>query len=97
MTSNNLVPVFTGQLQDQPTQLCNARDLHAVLESGQDFSDWIKNRIEKYGFTEGEDFSINLGKTSRRGGRPAEVLLGYGRVCGRYKVYPAHHDAGLPA
>lgn len=68
MTTTALVPVFTG---DNGTTLCNARDLHAVLESGQDFSDWIKNRIEKYGFIEGEDFSINFGKTSRRGGRPA--------------------------
>lgn len=34
----------------------NARDLHEYLESGQDFSTWIKSRIDKYDFTEGEDF-----------------------------------------
>lgn len=58
MTKHNLVPVFTGQLQDQPTQLCNARDLHATLEVGRDFTTWLKNRIEQYGFTDGEDFAI---------------------------------------
>lgn len=66
MTSNALVPVFTGELAGQPHQLCNARDLHAVLESGQDFSNWIKNRIEQYGFAEGEDFSTNLLKSRGR-------------------------------
>lgn len=47
----------------------NARELHGFLESKQDFSDWIKKRIEKYSFIENEDFSINLWKTSE-GGRP---------------------------
>ena len=28
----------------------NARELHSFLGSGQDFSDWIKNRIKQYGF-----------------------------------------------
>jgi len=71
MTTTALVPVFAGTLAGQPTQLCNARDLHATLEVAKDFTDWIKYRIEQYGFIEGEDYSPNLGKTSRRGGRPA--------------------------
>lgn len=65
MTQQNLVPVFTG---DNGTTLCNARDLHTVIGSEQQFADWIKNRIEKYSFTEGEDFFINLRKSR---GRPA--------------------------
>lgn len=70
MKSTSLVPVFTGQLQDQTTQLCNARDLHATLESGQEFANWIKNRIEQYGFTEGEDYLIKLSNRSDgRGGK----------------------------
>lgn len=36
----------------------NARDLHAFLESKQDFSTWIKNRIEQYGFIENQDYQI---------------------------------------
>ena len=32
------------------TKTVNARDLHSFLESKQDFSTWIKNRIEKYDF-----------------------------------------------
>lgn len=68
----SLIPVF--QANDQQL-LCNARDLHAFLEVGRDFSTWIKDRIEQYGFIEAEDYitvqnlsSPNPGKS--RMGRP---------------------------
>ena len=69
----SLIPVF--QANDQQL-LCNARDLHAFLEVGRDFSTWIKDRIEQYGFIEAEDYitvqnlsSPNPGKS--RMGRPS--------------------------
>ena len=34
----------------------NARELHEKLEVATKFADWVKNRIEKYGFMEGVDF-----------------------------------------
>ena len=72
MTSNNLVPVFSGQLQDKNIQLCNARDLHAFLDVGRDFSNWIRERIAEYGFVAGEDyFSPNLANIQKGRGRPA--------------------------
>lgn len=37
-------------------QAVSARELHSFLESKQDFSTWIKNRIDKYDFLEGIDF-----------------------------------------
>jgi phage anti-repressor protein len=67
--STSLVPVFTGTLQDQSVQLCNARDLHAFLEVGRDFSTWLKERIEQYGFTEGEDFVFGSPKRGNQTGR----------------------------
>lgn len=36
----------------------SARELHSFLESKQDFSTWIKNRIKKYGFIENQDFEV---------------------------------------
>lgn len=36
----------------------SARDLHAFLESKQDFSTWIKNRIEKYDLVENVDYVL---------------------------------------
>lgn len=52
------------------SQVVNARDLHQFLESKQDFSDWIKRRIEDYGFIENEDFVLlhkNMGQKGRGG------------------------------
>jgi anti-repressor protein len=39
-------------------QAVNARDLHIELESGQQFSNWIKARIEEYGFLQAIDFVV---------------------------------------
>jgi len=36
----------------------NARELWSFLESKQEFSNWIKNRIENYGFIENVDFTV---------------------------------------
>lgn len=49
----SLIPIFRANDQQL---LCNARDLHAFLEVGRDFSTWIKDRIEQYGFIEAEDY-----------------------------------------
>ncbi|MDR2813772.1 MAG: antA/AntB antirepressor family protein [Prevotellaceae bacterium] len=49
----------------------SARLLHAFLESKQDFSTWIKNRIEKYGFIENQDFEVfHKLMENPSGGRP---------------------------
>lgn len=49
----------------------SARELHQFLESKQQFADWIKNRIDKYGFVEGLDYEVfhNFIKNPQ-GGRP---------------------------
>ena len=44
-------------------QLVSARELHEFLESKQEFTNWFKNRIEKYGFLENEDFMTILSKS----------------------------------
>ena len=46
------VAVHSGQ------QMINARDLYETLGVGRDFSNWIKDRIEKYGFEEGRDYHL---------------------------------------
>lgn len=54
----NLIPVFTGAIGGQPAQLVNARDLHAFLQVGRDFTNWVKARLEKYGFVENSDYLL---------------------------------------
>lgn len=50
----------------------NARELHAFLGSKQEFANWIKSRIDKYGFVENQDFEVfdNFIKNPE-GGRPS--------------------------
>lgn len=53
-------------------QAVSARELHGFLESKKDFSSWIKDRIERYGFVQGVDFEVftQIGENSK-GGRPS--------------------------
>lgn len=53
---NELIKVAERQIGDGAIQTVNARDLHAFLEVGKDFSNWMKGRIEQYGFVENQDF-----------------------------------------
>jgi phage anti-repressor protein len=52
-----IVPVYGD---DDERILVNARDLHAFLESGQEFAHWVRHRLDKYKFSEGEDYLIVL-------------------------------------
>ena len=62
---NELISLTQSAINGELQQTVNARELHAFLESKQAFSDWIKNRIEKYEFVENQDF-ISLHKKMER-------------------------------
>lgn len=51
-----LIRIEPANIGGETIQTCNARELHASLGVGRDFSNWIKGRIEKYGFTENVDY-----------------------------------------
>jgi phage anti-repressor protein len=76
-TKVELVPVIFSE----KGQVVSASDLHEALGVGKDFSTWIKDRIEKYGFTEGDDYRLNplnlADQEPGRGGdrRSADYLL----------------------
>ena len=53
---NNLIKITKQTIGDDEVNAVNARDLHDFLESKQDFSTWIKNRIKQYGFLQDTDF-----------------------------------------
>jgi len=53
---NQLIPINPRTINNQAIQTVSARDLHAFLGVGKDFSTWIKDRIEQFGFSEGADF-----------------------------------------
>lgn len=68
MQTAQLIPVFTGSIHNESTQLVDARTLHRFLEVDAHFKDWIARRIAEYDFQEGEDFCSFLSKSG--GGRP---------------------------
>lgn len=54
--TQELIPLTVAIIGTEEQKTVNARDLHAFLEIGKDFSSWMKGNIEKYGFVEGLDF-----------------------------------------
>ena len=69
---NELIKLTQSAINGETVQTVNARELHAFLGNGDMFANWIKNRIEKYGFVENQDFLSFLETTKKpSGGRPS--------------------------
>lgn len=47
-----LIPIGEGQFP------VDARGLHAFLQSGERFADWIKDRVDRYGFSIDDDYEV---------------------------------------
>lgn len=83
MTASQLVPVVPGTIGNTQCLTVDGRTLHSVLGVRRDFSNWIKGRISKYGFVQGQDFEVfaKTGENSE-GGRPSQeyrCTLGMGK------------------
>ena len=55
---NELISLTQSAINGELQQTVNARELHAFLEVGKDFSTWIKNRLETLGSIENEDYVV---------------------------------------
>jgi hypothetical protein len=51
-----IVPVIAGQIGGREANIASARALHKALGVGRDFTNWIKGRIDQYGFAAGVDY-----------------------------------------
>ena len=71
---NELIRIANSIIAGEPTQTCNARDLHKFLEVETRLNDWIVRRIEEYGFFEDKDFYSFFSKTPE-GGRPSKEYV----------------------
>lgn len=69
MNNQNLIPVFNGKISSSETLLCDARKLHEFLQVSSRFNDWIKNRINEYGFQENQDFLVTQNLVTKNSGR----------------------------
>jgi anti-repressor protein len=52
-----LITISESRIGPKKIQTVNARELHGFLESKQQFSHWINDRIAAYGFVEDKDFT----------------------------------------
>ena len=53
-----LIRILENTINGKAIKTVNARELHTFLESKRQYTDWIKDRIEQYGFIENQDFVI---------------------------------------
>ena len=68
-----LIPLQPQTINGNAVETVSARELHAFLEVGKDFSNWIKNRLETLGSIENEDYLVIqevFAKIGEKGGRP---------------------------
>ena len=61
-----LISIHKEQTIGAEINSADARELHAFLNSEQEFANWIKNRITQYGFLENQDYIIKTTYTGRR-------------------------------
>ncbi|SFT86044.1 Phage antirepressor protein YoqD, KilAC domain [Kosakonia arachidis] len=58
------IPVAMSNIGGKEIQSVSGRKLHTFLAIGRDFTNWIKGRIQQYGFVEGLDYVIVENLTS---------------------------------
>jgi anti-repressor protein len=61
--------IIKTMLNEDEVNAVNARDLHAALKSGQQYSNWIQNRIGQCGFVQDVDF-VQLNKIGASASKP---------------------------
>ncbi len=54
------IKVIQKDFNGEKKRFVNARELHRWLGVGKFFANWIKDRIEKYGFVENLDYFITI-------------------------------------
>lgn len=65
------IQIFQQEINNEKVNSVNARDLWVALESKQDFSTWIKARLEQTYAVENEDYGVfRKAVENLKGGRP---------------------------
>ena len=79
---NQLIPLQPQTIDGNAVETVNARTLHEFLQSKQDFSTWIKNRISEYDFVENQDY-VKLAENKAPQKNGAEKSMTYDNWQGR--------------
>lgn len=70
---NELIKIEPRQINDHEIQTVNARELHAFLGVKRQFTDWIKDQIERGRFVENRDFISLHVKVKRETGATTRI------------------------
>lgn len=69
---NPNLPIAKATIGSESVNSVNARDLHRGLEVGKDFSNWMKDQIDRAQLVRSEDFEVVAQKGENpQGGRPS--------------------------
>ncbi|VEA69030.1 Phage anti-repressor protein [Serratia plymuthica] len=66
--SHEIIPLTVGVIDGKAAMVTDARNLHKFLGNRELFANWIKQRIEQYGFIKHVDYETYL--ESSKKGRP---------------------------
>lgn len=66
-----LIEINNAVIGRSETNAVNSRDIHKFVESKQDYSTWIKQRLEELGAENGVDYVIHKIVGNQKGGRPS--------------------------
>ena len=71
-----IVPTFVATIGGIEQTCVDARFLHAYLQSARQFTDWMNDRLQKYGFEEGSDFECvsQKSETQRANGQRGATI-----------------------
>ena len=72
-----LIPITAATIGGEEVNAVNARELHASLGNKDAFAHWIKDRIEQFGFLEGQDF-VTFWENSQKGRPRKEYVASIG-------------------
>lgn len=71
---NQIIKLHARLVAGSPRETVSARELHGFLEVGRDFTTWLRDRVETYGFAEGQDFIVIKSEENQsfpqNGGKP---------------------------
>lgn len=74
---NELIPITVATIGGEEVNAVSARVLHASLGNKDAFAHWIKDRIEQFGFLEGQDF-VTFWENSQKGRPRKEYVVSIG-------------------
>ena len=77
---NELIKLNETKIDNELIQTVNARELHAFLESKQDFSTWIKKKLERLRLQVDKDYVIvpqKNGTIDKNGNKKVSISLEY--------------------